>query len=55
MPLTTVSGTQTDHEEMSMRRLLDNCYAAGNPGLASEACLPSDLGSDRLGKEPPPR
>ena len=38
-----------------MRRLLENCYAAGNPGLASESCLPSDLRSDRLGKEPPTR
>lgn len=38
-----------------MRRSNEIRSAAGNPGQASVACLPSDLRSDRIGKEPPTR
>ena len=38
-----------------MRRLVEIRSAAGNPGRAGEACLPSDLRSDRIGQEPPTR
>ncbi|SDJ73331.1 hypothetical protein SAMN05428985_101186 [Nocardioides sp. YR527] len=38
-----------------MRRSVEIRSAAGNPGLASEACLRSDLRSDRIGQEPPTR
>lgn len=38
-----------------MRRSVEIRTAAGNPGQASEACLPSDLRSDRIGQEPPTR
>ena len=38
-----------------MRRSVEIRSAAGNPGLASEACLRSALRSDRIGQEPPTR
>ncbi|NYI77916.1 hypothetical protein BJ988_002564 [Nocardioides panzhihuensis] len=38
-----------------MRRSVEIRSAAGNPRLASAACLPSDLRSDRIGQEPPTR
>lgn len=38
-----------------MRRSAEIRSAAGNSGQASEACLPSDLRSDRIGQEPPAR
>lgn len=38
-----------------MRRLVEIRSAAGNPGQVSDACLRSDLRSDRIGQEPPTR
>lgn len=38
-----------------MRRSIEIRSAAGNPGQASESCLPSGLRSDRIGQELPTR